>query len=172
MTVDQPVPSTPGDRASRPPGRGRIVVGVDGSTGSLTALRWAIEEARAHSRTLHAVTAWHYPELGYGYGDGWTQAPDQGADSIAAAAEKALEAAVDQTAPPGSDLDHTVTITKATVEGHASQVLLHEAQGADLLVVGSRGHGGFVGLLLGSVGHHLVTHARCPTVVVPTPDQH
>jgi nucleotide-binding universal stress UspA family protein len=152
---------------------------VDGSTGSLTALRWAIEEARAHGRTVNAVTAWHYPELEYAYAyayayeaDG-TPAPYQCADSIAAAAEKALEAAIDQTAPPGiSDLDHPVTITKAAVEGHASQVLLHEAQGADLLVVGSRGHGGFVGLLLGSVGQHLVTHAHCPTVVIPTPDQH
>lgn len=100
-------------------------------------------------------------------------APDQAADTLANAAEKMLEAAADQTAPPAtSDPDHPVTITKTVVAGHAAQVLLDQAHQADLLVVGSRGHGGFVGLLLGSVGQHLVTHAHCPTVVVPTPDHH
>jgi nucleotide-binding universal stress UspA family protein len=172
MTTDQP-PPTPGEPAGTTPG-GRIIVGVDGSSGSLTALRWAIEEARAHGRTVHAVTAWNFPESGYGYsyGAGWMQAPEQAADSLATAAEKMLEAAVDQTAPATSDPGHPVTITRTVVEGHAAQVLLGQAQQADLLVVGSRGHGGFVGLLLGSVGQHLVTHAHCPTVVVPTPDHH
>lgn len=135
----------------------RIVVGVDGSTGSQAALRFAIQEASLRQARVEAVLAWHWPAM---------------------AAETALPAGIDPKGWAQSTLDDTLATLSAgdggdtdvegrIVEGHAAAALLEAAKGAELLVVGSRGHGGFTGLLLGSVGQHVVSHAPCPVVVVP-----
>jgi nucleotide-binding universal stress UspA family protein len=84
--------------------------------------------------------------------------------ALAAAVSKAIESDPDSAADP-------VRITQEAVEGHAAQVLLENVSECDMLVVGSHGHGGFVGAILGSVSHHVVSHSRCPVVVVPAPQR-
>jgi nucleotide-binding universal stress UspA family protein len=140
----------------------RIVVGVDGSHGSKTALRWALTQAQLTGATVEAVAAWQSPAM-IGYSYGWVPLPYEG-ESIAAAAEKVLADTV-------ADLAGAPDRTRTTVtEGPPAQVLLKAATGADLLVVGSRGHGAFAGMLLGSVSQHCVQHAPCAVVVVPDED--
>lgn len=138
-------------------GNKRIVVGVDGSPSSMKALRWAVRQAGLTGAEVEAVTAWSYP-AGYGMaplvGD---EAVDFEGDAGKILAEAIAEVSGDA---PG------VAITSSVVEGHAADVLLRMAKGADLLVVGSRGHGGFAGMLLGSVSQHCVQHARCPVLVL------
>jgi nucleotide-binding universal stress UspA family protein len=139
----------------------RIVVGVDSSRGSKTALRWALGQARMTGATIQAVTAWQNP-LVY---DGWVPAPDS--YSIAAVTEKVLAEAV---ADVVGTQDQPVCVLTAVAEGPAAQVLLAAATGAELLVVGSRGRGAFAGMLLGSVSQHCVQHAPCAVVVIPDDD--
>jgi nucleotide-binding universal stress UspA family protein len=138
----------------------QIVVGVDGSPASSAALRWAVNEAEVTGDSVLAVIAWQYPVAAGGYG--WAPvAMDDGID-MQAIAEKTLAEAVDQVAKPGS----AVMIEQRVVEGYAPGVLLDAAAGADLLVVGSRGHGTFADALLGSVSQHCAHHAKCPVVIV------
>lgn len=87
-------------------------------------------------------------------------------DGVAAEARRELRKAVEETA---ASLGARVPVEQTVVRDHAAQALLDEAQEADLLVVGSHGHGGFAGALLGSVGQHCVLHAQCPVVVVRPP---
>jgi nucleotide-binding universal stress UspA family protein len=138
-----------------------IVVGVDGSNGSSEALRWAIAEARLRSVPVRAVHAWSYSQplvpsfVGYPYS----------AESFGNAidgrwqAEQRLEHA---TSERGEDHD----IERVLVEGSAAQVLIGAVSEADMLVVGSRGHGGFTNLLLGSVSQQCAQQAPCPVVIV------
>ena len=173
----------------------RIVVGVDGSTGSGVALRWALAEAETHGVGVHAVLAWQdsyrpagieqgpgptYFPLGFRSGgmitsgrpDATTAEPGDPAarHSQEEAADAALDAAIsDALTPDRTATADAVTITRQAVRGRAAQVLLDAVTETDLLVVGSRGHGGFVGALLGSVSRQVIPHARCPVVVVPTP---
>jgi nucleotide-binding universal stress UspA family protein len=136
---------------------GRIVVGVDGSAASVQALRWAVEQARLTGGTVCAVTAWEYPTT-----YGWAPAsPDD--EDWAGATEKLLS----ETVRDALGDDSSVPVRTKVVEGQSARVLLDESAGADLLVVGSRGRGGFAGLLLGSVSQHCVQHANCPIVVLP-----
>jgi nucleotide-binding universal stress UspA family protein len=132
---------------------GRIVVGVDGSEASLDAIRWALRQAQLTSSVLEAVTSWNVPN----------QYAELVADDIdwAGSARSILDDALDAV-----DAEGDVPITRTTLEGHAAQVLTHASTDADLLVVGSRGHGGFAGMLLGSVSTHVSAHADCPVVVV------
>jgi nucleotide-binding universal stress UspA family protein len=136
-------------------GERRIVVGVDGSVPSKAALSWAVEQGRLTGAVVEAVIAWEFPNT-YGYpvpvltGD-WQQMAEQ-------AVSQAIADVAGDTAP--------VKLTYKVVEGNAAQVLLEESAGADLLVVGNRGHGGFVEALLGSTGQHCVHHATCPVVVI------
>ncbi|MGW5114216.1 universal stress protein [Streptomyces noursei] len=140
--------------------RGRIVVGVDGSESSKDALRWAVRQAELTDSTVDAVTAWEYPPL---YGSiGWIDAPQELAGDIKGAASRALNHAVKEAVPP----DQTARVHCGLAYGTPAAVLLDQARGADLLVVGSHGHGGFAGALLGSVGQHCTQHAPCPVVVV------
>ena len=88
-------------------------------------------------------------------------------DGIAAMAEKALAETV---ADVVGTQDKPVEVRPTVAEGPAAQVLLAAAAGAELLVVGSRGHGGFAGMLLGSVSQHCAHHAPCPVVVIPDDD--
>lgn len=140
----------------------RIVVGVDGSEGSAVALRWAIDDAHRRHATVDAVHAWLYPYMGDVAG---MAVSVLGEDEMQQSARAVLDGAIAAVGPTGDD----VTINPVLVHGSAATALLQTATGAELLVVGSRGHGGFMGLLLGSVSQQCVHHAPCPVVVVPHP---
>lgn len=139
---------------------GRIVVGVDGSPSSKAALTWAVRQAELAGSAVEAVIAWHYPAMYGGYG--W--APVSSADQVSfdEIATKTVTEAVAESVDPASP----VRVSTKVAEGSPAQVLLDAADGADLLVVGSRGHGGFAGLLLGSVSQHCAGHSPCPVVIV------
>lgn len=138
--------------------RTRIVVGVDGSPSSVAALRWASDQAELTGGELHAITSWHLPTT-----YGWIPAV---ADfDWAANARTTLEQAIKGPLDEGRG----ASVRRHILEGPAPRVLLNAAADADLLVVGSRGHGEFAGMLLGSVAQHVVTHAACPVLVVRTP---
>jgi nucleotide-binding universal stress UspA family protein len=133
----------------------RIVVGVDGSDASKAALRWAARIGAATGASIEAVTAWEYPRT-YGW------AVDLGDWQPAEEAEKDLRQTLDETFGEHRPSGLAAVVTR----GHARDVLLSASEGADMLVVGSRGHGGFVGLLLGSVSSACTEHAHCPVLVV------
>ena len=139
-----------------------IVVGVDGSAHSKTALRWAISQARLVGATVEAVSAWQDPVM-VGYAFGGIPINYEG-ESIATITDKVLaETVADVTGQQGPPVE----IRTRVVRGHPAEVLLEAAAGADMLVLGSRGHGTFAGILLGSVSQHCVQHAPCPVLVVP-----
>jgi nucleotide-binding universal stress UspA family protein len=136
-------------------GQRRIVVGVDGSVPSKAALAWALRQARLTGAVVEAVTAWEFPSV--------TGYPVRVADvDWEGLATETLSDAIAGVTAGGEP----VKITAKVMKGNAAQVLLRESAGADLLVVGSRGHGGFVEALLGSTGQHCVQHATCPVVVI------
>ena len=145
-----------------------IVVGVDQSEGARAALRFALEEAKLRRATLRVVHAWQYGYIG---ATGFEGAyPVVGADikELRDGAETALEETLRESIPhPDS-----VEIERRVVEGRPATVLVDESRGADLLVVGSRGHGGFTGLLLGSVSQQCAHHAACPVVIVHRKPEH
>jgi nucleotide-binding universal stress UspA family protein len=138
---------------------GKIVVGVDASEGSRAALRWAFDEARLRACPLDVVTVWQYPVL--------TTLPAFGAlppiEDLSTEAETSLTQVLAEEGVASTD---AVAVSTVVAEGAAAAALLEAATDADLLVVGSRGHGGFTGMLLGSVSQHVVSHAPCPVVVV------
>ena len=134
----------------------RIVVGVDGSPSSMTALRWAILQAELTGCDVEAVTAWRLPSR-YGFAPVTDRATDFEGD-----ARKVLADALNE----ASSVEPDVVIRSSVVEGHPAEVLVRAARGADMLVVGSRGHGGFTGAVLGSVSQYCVHHAPCPVVVI------
>ena len=132
-----------------------IIVGVDGSDVSKETLRFAFEEARRWHTQLHVVHAFIEWE------------PIPGTDEIeldrsSQDREAWLAAIVDEVVGDAGDVE----ITRSTVEDDPAPALLAAAQGADLLIVGSRGHGGFADLLLGSVSQQCAHHAPCPLVIV------
>lgn len=132
-----------------------IVVGIDGSDPSKKALRWAARQAQLTGARLRAVMTWEIPNMAY-----WAPLPE-GLD-LEKDARRALEATVDEVL--GSDPG--IVVTPVVVGGHPAPALLEQAADADLLVLGSRGHGEFTGMLLGSVSEHCAAHAPCPVVVV------
>jgi nucleotide-binding universal stress UspA family protein len=133
----------------------RIVVGVDGSESSKAALRWAARFLQVTGGWIDAVIAWHPPaNYGFSYLPGdWNPEKD---------AETVLSRAVDEV----FGTDRPAGMRLIVREGNPAKVLLDESNDADLLVVGSRGHGGFAGLLLGSVSAHCAEHATLPVLVV------
>jgi nucleotide-binding universal stress UspA family protein len=138
----------------------RIVVGVDGSEGSELALEWAARIAPVNGAYIEAVTAWQYPAA-----FGWAIPPSDW--NPAGDADKTLVATVDRVFGAQRPADLVLTVR----EGYPAQVLLDASAGAVMLIVGSRGHGGFAGLLLGSVSANVAEHANCPVLVVhPTVD--
>jgi len=146
-----------------------IVVGVDGSPSSLRALRWAVGQAGLVGAPVEAVIAWQDP-AGYGLGFDWGLVPLE-SESLAAAAEKVLADSLAQvTAGQQTGVPSTQVVPRV-VQGHPAQVLLEAARGAQMLVVGSRGHGTLAGMLLGSVSQQCVQHAPCPVLVVPAVPQ-
>lgn len=137
---------------------GRIVAAVDGSEASKRALRWGITEAELRGVTLAVVNAWHQPFVGTTY-------PTAMFDP--AVFQEAADAVLDEALTACDPGD--VTIERVTAEGTPASVVLDAAADADLVVMGSRGLGGFKGMLLGSVTNHVTRHASCPVVVVPPP---
>lgn len=139
----------------------QIVVGVDGSDSSRAALRWAYDEAAHHGASLKAVMIWHAPPLPQSppYGsmppEGYESQPARDAQAVLERLTAELEARKPE-----------VDVTTSIESGNPAKVLIELSGGADLLVVGSRGHGGFAGMLLGSVSQHVVAHSACPVVVV------
>lgn len=154
-------------------GRGpAVVVGVDGSAGAQEALRWALAEGRLRSSPVRVIHAWRFGYIGssaegYLYGDGWVNPYSVGIDlsDLHSAAEELLERSLADV----GDETKGVEIERQVVQGAAAAILVSAVAPSDLLVVGSRGHGGFVGLLMGSVSHQCVLHASCPVVVVHAP---
>ena len=144
------------------PGTGEVVVGVDDSIGGRGALRWAVGEAARVGVGVRAVHGWELPIAGL---DGApTLGPLEDPD-LAEAARSGFERFVaDETA----DLAERPPISVVTLPLSAPEALIQEAKGAALLVVGSRGRAGFVGLLMGSVSQHCLHHSPCPLVIVPT----
>jgi nucleotide-binding universal stress UspA family protein len=138
----------------------RIVAGVDGSSSSMSALRWAVRQAGLTGAAVDAVIAWSYPANAGGYG--WAPTGMEGSFDFKENAEKTLADAISSTVDPGS----AVKVRALVAEGLPAQMLLDASDGADLLVVGSRGHGGFTEAVLGSVSQHCVHHAHCPVVVI------
>ncbi|WP_035852355.1 universal stress protein [Kitasatospora azatica] len=147
----------------------RIVVGVDGSPAAAAALRWALDQAAATGAPqVEAVCAWELPGY-YALAGGMLPPPAEGLDPEQLAAKVLREAVTEVTGGQSG-----VEITELVLPGPAAAGLLDRAAGAELLVVGSRGLGGFAGVLLGSVSRHVVEHAPCPVVVVRAAraDQH
>jgi nucleotide-binding universal stress UspA family protein len=138
-----------------------IVVGVDHSPGAKAALVFAEEEARLRGASLRAVHAWQYGYIGYTGFEGGTPLLGGDINDLRAAAEAALEASVRDALP-----DSDVEIERRAIQGVPASVLIDESRDADLLVVGSRGHGGFAQLLLGSVSQQCAHHSECPVVIV------
>ena len=145
---------------SDPSDSGAIVVGVDGSPSSRRALRWAVDRAMRTGQPVHAVIAWDYPVMvgiPVNYGIAQADATDWAGTS---------EEILDETVRATLTDDEAARVQRHVVQGHPARVLRDAAADADLLVVGSRGHGGFAGMLLGSVSQHLIAHAPCPVTVV------
>ncbi len=143
----------------------RIVVGVDGSTGSQEALRWAIDEVKRRGTDLEIVICWHPPYLAEasGYGVAFLS-PDELTADARAQLDGALGPVHDELESIGT-LGHTVTTR--LIEGAPGPNLVTESKGAALVVVGRRGHSGLARLMMGSVSRYIATHAPCPVVVVP-----
>jgi nucleotide-binding universal stress UspA family protein len=138
----------------------RVVVGVDGSDGSRLALEAAVEQAREHDAVLTVLTTWTQPVSAGAPGYASFQWIED-ADLSRAAKQQQADVLTAVLGPEPS-----LEVEQRVVEGHPAQQLVVAAEGADLLVVGSRGHGGFVGMLLGSVSQHVSAHAPCPVLVV------
>ncbi len=138
-----------------PVGRqGRIVVGIDGSEESVTALRRGIRIANALNASIEAVSSWRLP-TGYSSVGEYEYSPLDDANAILSGAAKSVFGAKS----PG-------WFTTATFEGNAADILIEQSLGAEMLIVGSRGHGGIAGVLLGSVSAMVAEHAHCPVLIV------
>jgi nucleotide-binding universal stress UspA family protein len=138
----------------------RVVVGIDDSPGSSRALTWAADEASEHGAELYVVMAYAIPAppVSIGYG----QPPWRAEDEWRKDAEGALREALRTTLGD----DPQVHVRSEVVEGSPAKALIDASKDADLLVVGTRGHGGFAGMLLGSVSQHVTAHASCTVAVV------
>ena len=140
----------------------RIVVGVDGSEASHEALRWAVAEAKLRQSELEVVHVWHYPATLMG-SMGYVSPVD--IEEVDAAAQAELDEVLATV-----DLSGLATpVVRTLLMGVPAHELIGAAKGADLLVLGNRGRGGFAGLLLGSVSQQVAHHAPCPLVIVSLP---
>jgi nucleotide-binding universal stress UspA family protein len=146
---------TPQDSSSGP-GRGaKIVVGIDGSPASIDALAWGARQAELTTAPLEIVATWDWPST-----YGWAVPLPSGFDP-SEEAQRVLTEAVE-----GLRADHPdIEITTRVEQGHPAPTLVKASKGASLLVVGSRGHGEFVGMLIGSVSEYCATNAHCPVLV-------
>jgi nucleotide-binding universal stress UspA family protein len=155
---ESPDATAEADAAPREGASGRIVVGVDDSDGARRALRWALEEGRLSHAAVDVVHAWQPPYF--------VPSPFAGMPIDPEIVEKHARAVLDRMVD-GQDTRHQPEpVERILVRGAAAPAILGTAPGADLVVLGSRGLGGFKGLLLGSVTHHVAHHIRCPLVVI------
>jgi nucleotide-binding universal stress UspA family protein len=136
-----------------------IVVGVDGSASARDALEWALAETRLRDETVRVICAWHFSPPAYG---ALGYIPPVSYESF----ERAAEEAMNETLAALTHSAKGLRLERAVVNGEAAQVLIEAAKDADLLVVGSRGHGNLAGMLLGSVSHQCALHAECPVVII------
>ena len=141
-----------GDRSS-------IVVGVDGSSGSRKALAWAAAEAATHGSELVVLNVWEH-----------TLMPPAGSVSVSEhyVPDDSQRTADDLVRVIKEELgdEPAVPVQPRVKQGSPARILIEESEAADLLVVGTRGHGGFAGLVLGSVSQHVAAYAKCPVTVV------
>ncbi len=133
----------------------KIVVGVDGSPSSNTALEWAAQEAEIRGSTLELIHAWNYPNLGY-----------EGYVAVLEDFEKDAAALLDEVVASARKNYPSLKLVSSLIQGPTAQTIMDRAKEADMVVVGSRGRGGFSGLLLGSVGQQLVHHCPAPVVII------
>ena len=141
-----------------------IVVGVDGSHGAHRALEWAMREAAARHAPLAVITVHQVAASGWIVAPVFLPVDEPTVEHARQAAEEAVAKAAAQLGEP-----QPVPVTVRTVTGFPAQELIEASRDADLLVVGSRGRGGFARLVLGSVSDQVMHHAHCPVVVVPAP---
>ena len=141
-------------------GQELVVVGVDGSAESVRALGWAVRYATATGARVQALLVWHYPDAAGGPPVGVAPEPvrHKTEEHMLATLDEAIAKA--SAAQPGPEVETRLGY------GHPAQVLIEASKEADLLVLGSHGHGTFTGMLVGSVSIHCVTGAFCPVVVV------
>lgn len=139
------------DASSRP-----ILVGIDGSDSSLAALHWAANQAKLTGAPLKVISTWQYPST-----VGWAELLpgdiDFNGDTQRVLDESLKEVLGD---------DQSCQVTTEVIQGHPAVTLVELSRSASLVVVGSRGHGKFVGMLLGSVSEFLATHAHCPVLII------
>ena len=148
---------------------GRIVVGVDGSEGSRQALLWAVDEAKLRDASLSVIHTYehHLSWRGYGLDESMSaatvEAMRQEIESAAREAATHAQSLVDRMV---AGLDGLDVESVAVESSHPAETLVDHSKGADLLVVGSRGRGGFKSLMLGSVSQQCAQHAQCPVVII------
>jgi nucleotide-binding universal stress UspA family protein len=158
--ASQALSGAPSGEVSMSEKQHRLVVGVDGSPSSRAALRWAVRHAELTKGIVTAIAAWDYPVF-YGM-------EIEGVfDDVQHAAEQALASTVAEIVRDRAGVE----VRQEVAHGNPTQVLLDAARDADLLVVGSRGHGGFAAALLGSVSQHCAQHSACPVVIVREQDR-
>ena len=138
-------------------GQKKILVGVDGSENSLRALRWALAEARVRGDAVELLHTWHFPYMAdpTGMVPYPSTALEECGTAILAEALKAVQADIGG-----------LTVTTTVVQGAGASPLIEASRAADLVVIGRRGHGGFLTLVMGSVAQQVAAHAHCPVVVV------
>ena len=141
--------------SASPSGAGRIVVGVDGSPSSLDALSWAARQAEMTAARLEVLTTWEWPSS-----YGWAVPVPDDVDP-----EGDIRGTLDGALAPLRAAHPGVAVEARVVNGHPAPALVEASKGADLLVVGSRGHGEFVGMVIGSVSEYCAAHALCPVLV-------
>jgi nucleotide-binding universal stress UspA family protein len=144
-----------------------IIVGIDESEHSKNALRWAIEEGRIHRSPVVAVHAWQPPVVPpvSGLEPGAAVFPMADWTALVTEAKKAATEFVEGVVREVAGDDPGTEVRAVAVEDSPASALVEAAKGADLVVVGSRGLGGFKGLVLGSVSHQVAQHAPCPVVI-------
>lgn len=131
----------------------RVLVGVDGSPSSVDALRYAARMAEAFDAPLEVVTTWAYPPYASPYiADAWS--PEEHAKAVL---DESIASAFGASPPP---------LRRTIRAGVTARILIEESRRCGLLVLGSRGHGGFAGMLLGSVSSACAEHAHCPVLIV------
>ncbi len=142
-----------------------IVVGIDGAEGSEAVLEWAVREASLRGVTLRIVSAIQSPATWLGMGEALGSAVTASVSDadLNAYALSMLDEVIGRVGDTSG-----VEIVKETKIGHPADVLIQMSEDAELLVLGSSGHGDIGSVLLGSVGMHCVHHSHCPVVIVPT----
>jgi nucleotide-binding universal stress UspA family protein len=144
-----------------------IIVGIDGSTHSERALEWAVHEAAIRQVPLRVITVFH--RVVSHWGAGAITDPQEHANAMQA--REAAQDAADKALAHAGDA-HPKSVTVDALGGIPAEELVNASRDADMIVVGSRGAGGFARLLLGSVGSQVVHHAHCPIVIIPAEERH